>query len=232
MPDRPATSTDFPVIRKGYDPAAVRSYLSSIDAHHETLERHIADLEAQLTVASTPVIDEAVVAQFLGAETAQLLTRAHDTARELSTSADRKATQTLNEANNDAARMRREAHQDSERLRKETEADCAAKVEAAEERAFQLIKDAEEQRKAILADVARRRDRASLQLEELMAGRDRLVDSIAVLRHEADEITGDLSDFRLEAVPFSNLAPTFEPTETDIADAATSIARGKASASS
>lgn len=218
---------DFPVVRKGLDPVPVRAHLAGLDQTIGSLERQIAELQSQLSVATTPIIQESDVAKFLGAESAQLLTRAHDASKELTTSAERRATQALNEANADAARMRREAHQDSEQLRQETASDCAAKVEAAEQKAYQIVADAEEQRRRIFSDVELRRDRASRQLRELMAGRDRLVDSIAMLRSEADNITADLDDFRLEPSPFANLANSLTPKDADVEASASAIVRGK-----
>jgi chromosome segregation ATPase len=232
MTDGSISAPHFPIARKGFEPTAVRQHLINLDQQVRSLARQVEALETELAVAQTPVIDEAVVAQFLGAESAQLLTRAHDAARELTIGADRKATVTINEANSDALRVRREAQQDTERLRKETEADCTSKVEAAEEHAYRLVRDAEEQRRRILADVANRRDRASQQLDALMAGRDRLISSIGLLRQESDRITADLEDFRLKPVAFTNLADTFEPELLDIPDDSTSIARGKADISS
>jgi chromosome segregation ATPase len=232
MAEQSISAADFPIARKGFEQEAVRWHLANVEQDMRSLERQVTDLQAQLTVAQAPVIDEAIVAQFLGAESAQLLTRAHDAARELTMGADRKATVTINEANADALRVRREAKQDTERLRKETEADCAAKVEAAEERAYQLVKDAEEQRKRILADVANRRDRAGKQLQQLMNGRDQLTASIANLRQQAKDVTTDLEDFRLGPTAFTNLADTLEPEQADVEAAATTIARGKADISS
>ncbi len=232
MSEGPNSMPEFPIARKGFEPTAVRQHLSAVEQHRSSLERQVNHLETQLAVAQTPVIDEAVVAQFLGTESAQLLTRAHDAARELTMGADRKATITINEANADALRVRREAQQDTERLRKETDADCTAKVEAAEEHAYQLVKDAEEQRRRVLADVTDRRNRAVNQLHQLMDGRDRLLSSIAMLRRGADDITADLEDFRLQPVSFVNLADTLEPEQLDTPASAATITRGKADISS
>lgn len=219
------TDVTFPTARKGLDPAAVHQHLVQVSATVNVLHQRIAELEAQMQVLTTPVIDEAVVARFLGTESARLLTRAQDAANELTAGAERRANSAIHQAEESAADIRRIADQETGRQRKETDAECSELQESAQEQAFQLVKEAEDHRRRILDDVHGRRQRAVIQLEGLMDGRDQLVESIAALRSYAELITHDLADFRLDPAPFTSVANTIASERFDVENAASTIVR-------
>jgi DivIVA domain-containing protein len=244
----------FPIIRRGYDPTQVQWYLQTVAedlAEHEErsarLTQQVADLQNEL--AQVTRIDEVTVANFLGEESARLLTMARDTSENLKQRSEDKAANTVaaakaiaadmrseverevardrreaseevaklrRDAATDTARQRQEAETETRRLRRDTEAAttqlrqetddaCALAHKHAQERADKIVTEAEAKRTGMLDDLFRRRELASQQLRDLMAGRDTLVASLTQIEAISKRLTADLETYDLEAGPFVNL---------------------------
>ena len=92
------------------------------------------------------------------------------------------------EANEAAASIVAAAHRDAEALQSES---SVSRDEAGQD-AERIIRDAEITRRQILEDLARRRTAARRQIEQLRAGRERLMASHETVRRALDEITEEL----------------------------------------
>jgi DivIVA domain-containing protein len=264
----------FPLIRRGYDPTQVQWYLQTVAedlAQHEErsqrLERQVEDLRHEL--AQVTRIDEVTVANFLGEESARLLTMARDTSENLVRRSEEKANNAVSaakaraaelraEADRDVARDRREAKEEVSRLRheasiettrqrqeadtdtrklrreteiatsklrEETDAACASALKQAKERSEKIVAEAEAMRTGVVADLTRRRDLASAQLNELMAGRDALVSSLAQIEATSRSLTTDLASYAISSGPFVNLADEPRDRVASDDDAIASVVR-------
>ena len=225
-PPYDVASTTFPLIRRGYDPAQVTWFLQGVAEDVADRDRRIGELEAQLIEASEELrtvhrIDEATVAQFLGEESARMLTMARDTASDLAARAEARTATAIAAAEAHSTAMRQEADMDSRRQRKEADAACAAAIEDAEFRAAQIVQEAEAQRHQILTDMGRRRDMATVQFRDLIAGRDQLVQLLRSVESTAHTLTADLAEFALVPTNFVSLAESVQPTPAVDSDAAT-----------
>jgi DivIVA domain-containing protein len=92
------------------------------------------------------------------------------------------------QANIDAERLRDSARQQAETVRAQAEAQRKAVVDAAQTT-----------RERIMADLSRRRKVAAVQIEQLRAGRERLLDAYKVVRRTLDEVTDELQRADAEA---------------------------------
>ena len=92
------------------------------------------------------------------------------------------------EANEAAASIVAAAHRDAEAMQSES---SLSRDEAGQD-AERIIRDAEITRRQILEDLARRRTAARRQIEQLRAGRERLMASHETVRRALDEITEEL----------------------------------------
>ncbi len=225
-------ATTFPIGRRGYEPSQVTWFLQGIAedlADHERRNKELADeltlVRRELDVAGR--IDESTVAQFLGEESARLLTAARDTANDLAQRAEGKAAAVLAAAEAEAAKLRRDAEIDTNRQRKESEARSLATVEEADERSSKVIGDAEAQRRRVLVDLARRRDQASAQIQSLMVGRDSLTLTLRNIEADVRAMTSDLEDFTLQPAAFVNLTPEILDEVVNDPAASSTISRGR-----
>jgi F0F1-type ATP synthase membrane subunit b/b' len=89
---------DFPIARRGYEPAAVDAHLRALAGEIEQLQRELSDGGAQTSLASTA-----------GTQVQSILAAAEATAAELERDAADDARTTREQADRDAARTREEA---------------------------------------------------------------------------------------------------------------------------
>ncbi|HXW35772.1 MAG TPA: DivIVA domain-containing protein [Acidimicrobiales bacterium] len=212
----------FTTTRRGFDPAAVRSFLDGVARElgaalerEDELRTALADAEHR---AANPVLDEATLTASLGQETARVLRSAHEAATDL-----------LARADTDAARIRAEAQEASEQIhsraeqaasdrtgqadsaatevRRRAQEEVVAKLEGvrleteamvaqarAECRA--MVQEAQELRTRVLADLTKRRRILHSQIEQLRAGREKLAQAIGETRTSVNRIVEDV--FRAE----------------------------------
>ena len=132
-------------------------------------------------------------------ESQRLLEEARTEAEHLRRAAEDAASRTAASAEDAAARLmsgaRSEAAETLERVRVE-----AGAIRAAAEKDRQLtIEGATSTRDRILEDLSRRRRIATVQIEQLRAGRERLIESYAVVRRTLEEASAELSRADAEA---------------------------------
>src|SRR3954453_6931684 len=205
----------FPVVFRGFDQDQVRRYLKKVSdelvAARER-ERELRETldEARSTLAH-PELDEATLTAALGEETTRILRSAREAAADMRTKAEERGARMVQEADEQGARLRleaenvlarrvEEADEAAANIRAAAEADARqvhdrvqAELEAAKARGREMIAEAQAVRERIIGDLARRRRAAQIQIEQLLAGRDRLLDTYQSVRGTLDDITSELA---------------------------------------
>jgi len=211
---------------RGYDQAEVRNFLARLATEVRALRDRNVHLEsawhsAEERAARPPVLDEDTLMAAVGEETATILRTARAAAADLKTKAAADCDKALADANAHAAALREQAES---LLATETQAaqeavtrmvDAArsesaellekARTEAdtirgrAEQERLLTIDGANATRDRILEDLTRRRRVATVQIEQLRAGRERLLESYAVVRRTLEEAQQELGRADAEA---------------------------------
>ena len=210
---------------RGFDQAEVRLFLKRVA--DELLA--LADNERQLRQsldearerAAHPELDENALTAALGEQTTRVLQSAREAATDIRDKAEENAARTRREAENDATRLRGEAEtvlgqrideanrvaagvreaalEESTALRERATAEAAAELEAARLQGKEMVGEAQAVRERLLGDLARRRRLAHVQIEQLRAGRERLLEAYRVVRRTLDEATEELTVAEAEA---------------------------------
>lgn len=210
---------------RGFDPAEVRAFLEKVagemrhlrDRYHET-DRLRREAENR---AAHPTLDEATLAGALGEETARILRSAQEAAADIKAKAEENVERILAEAHEQAARLRAES--EGILAKRTAEADAAAAsiregaeswaeqvrarateeaeqvVAAARDEGRTILEEAQSLRAKVLGDLARRRKVGHVQVEQLRAGRERLLDAYRIVRRTLDEVTDELQRAESEA---------------------------------
>jgi DivIVA domain-containing protein len=239
----------FASARRGFDPEEVKAFLGKVAKEFRALRQLQSSLEELLREAEYravhPTFDENTLLSALGEETASILRSAHAAAADIKGKAEDNASRILKEAQEtstamrsdaeailkqrteeaeasavrvrdvaltDAERMRDTARQQAEAIRAQVEAERKAVVEAAQTT-----------RERILADLSRRRKVASVQIEQLRAGRERLLEAYRVVRGTLDEVTDELQradgEARAAAEAVGRRPPSGEEGSEAVSDA-------------
>ncbi len=209
-PDDVARHT-FGTVRRGFDPAEVRTYLDYVaDALRVAAEREI-ELRHQVAEAehraANPVLDEGTLTSALGQETARVLQSAHDAAHEMVTKAEAEAARLLTQAQDEIVRAEGRAEQAlAERTaqaeasvteyRQRTHDEAEAVMAQARSECREMIEEAQALRSRVLADLSKRRKVLHAQIEQLRAGREHLAETVRGVRRTVDGIADEL--FRAE----------------------------------
>jgi DivIVA domain-containing protein len=211
---------------RGFDQTEVRTFLNRVAAEIRTLRERTSHLEsawhsAEERAARPPVLDEDTLMSAVGEETAAILRTARAAATDLKTKAAEEAERTLTDANARAGEINEEAQGVLGRQTKAAEEAAGRIVEGArseaagvlerarieadtirakaeQERAL-TIEGASSTRDRILEDLSRRRRVATVQIEQLRAGRERLIESYAVVRRTLEEAQQELGRADAEA---------------------------------
>ncbi|HUP69789.1 MAG TPA: DivIVA domain-containing protein [Acidimicrobiales bacterium] len=215
----------FPSTFRGFDPAEVRAYLVRVSNELKAAAARERDLKQKLIeaerLAANPVIDQAMLTRALGEETSRVLVSAQEAARQLQARAEDGVARILREAHEQAQRIRAEAEvvladrtEEADtvagEIRVAAQAEAAAVVEQARregeaaraevvEQSRQLVHEAQAARARVLGDLTRRRRIAHTQVEQLRAGRERLLDAYRVVRRTLDEVADELERVESEA---------------------------------
>jgi len=229
---------------RGFDPNEVRDYLDRVAAELRVLVKRERDLQRRLADAehraAHPVIDEDVLTQSLGEETARILASAHDVARELKSRAEENAARILREAHAEARRITasaevvlaersEEAEKAAEEIRRATrlevesavakaKQDARAVAAGAEAQASRMMKEAEAASARVAKELARRRRIAHAQVEQLLAGRERLLEAYRVVHRTLEEVGEELQRAEPEAREASEAVARRTGIELDHAD--------------
>ena len=202
-PSSPAAvgSAQFTVTRRGFDTEEVRDFLRSVSAELGRLQERERFLESELRAMQTRgmsgpgVLDEETVTALLGEETARVLTVAREAAAQMRVRAAEAAERLVREANADAIRVREDADIETSRRRSDAASDVEAELELAKQQGREMVNEAREYREKVLSELARRRELARQQIEQLIHSRDRLVNAFDRARHAANDVVGDLAEF-------------------------------------
>lgn len=168
----------FAVVRRGFEPDAVRRFLEEVAGIVRQARARETDLHARLADAeqraASPVLDDAVLSAALGAETARVLQVAHEAAQEVVAKAEQRAEALLEEASTvhatraaaaeaEVARVLDEARRTAEDIVERTKAECRS-----------MLEQARDARRRMLDDLAARRRDLHGQIEQLRAAKDAL----------------------------------------------------------
>jgi DivIVA domain-containing protein len=202
-PSSPAAvgSAQFTVTRRGFDTEEVRDFLRSVSAELGRLQERERFLESELRAMQTRgmsgpgVLDEETVTALLGEETARVLTVAREAAAQMRVRAAEAAERLVREANADAIRVREDADIETTRRRSDAASDVEAELELAKQQGREMVNEAREYREKVLSELARRRELARQQIEQLIHSRDRLVNAFDRARLAANDVVGDLAEF-------------------------------------
>jgi DivIVA domain-containing protein len=211
---------------RGYDQSEVRSFLNRVAAEVRSLRERVEQLEsawhsAEERAARPPVLDEDALMAAVGEETATILRTARAAATEIRAKASEDAERLVAEASAEAERVSadakerseqssRQAQESSDRMVAVAQTDAAQVTERARVEADSIRRKAEQERALtleganatrdrILEDLVRRRKVAEIQIEQLRAGRERLMESYAVVRRTLEEAQSELSRADAEA---------------------------------
>ena len=211
----------FPVVFRGFDQDQVRRYLKKISdelvAAREREQELRQALEQTRSTLAHPELDEATLTAALGEETTRILRSAREAAADIRTKTEERVARMVQEADEHGARLRLEAENVLARrveeadevagnIRAAAETDAQAlhdrvqaELDAAKARGREMIAEAQVVRERIIGDLARRRRAAQIQIEQLLAGRDRLLETYKSVRGTLDDITAELAHAEDEA---------------------------------
>jgi DivIVA domain-containing protein len=205
----------FTVGFRGYDQSEVREFLNRLSAEVRSLRDDAERMEsnwrsAEERAARPPVLDEETLMAAVGEETAAILRTARASAAELRNKAGEDADRIREEAEGLLDEKTKAAEEAAEAIVVGARAEAAAMLETARAEAEQIRAKAEQDhnltveganatRERILEDLSRRRRVATVQIEQLRAGRERLLESYAVVRRTLEEAQEELSRADAEA---------------------------------
>jgi DivIVA domain-containing protein len=227
-PSSPAavSAASFTVARRGYDQAEVRDFLRMVSAELARLQERERFLESELKAMQTRgmsapgMLDEDVVTALLGEEAARVLAAAREASTQIRQRAEENATRLVKEAASDAARLREEAELEAVRRREDAASDAEAEIELAKQQGREMVNEARDYREKVLSELARRRELARAQIEQLVANRDRLLNAFERARLATDDVmTGLVSVDDDLPREFVNLAPTTGPVQPIVLNA-------------
>ena len=205
----------FTVGFRGYDQSEVRDFLNRLSAEVRSLREQVESLEsnwrsAEERAARPPVLDEETLMAAVGEETAAILRTARASAADLRTKAAEDADRIRAEAEGVLSDRTKEAEEAAAGIVERADAEAASILEKAQAEAEQIRAKAEQDRaltieganttrERILEDLSRRRRVATVQIEQLRAGRERLLESYAVVRRTLEEAQEELTRADAEA---------------------------------
>lgn len=202
-PSSPAAvgAAQFTVGRRGYEQEEVRDFLRMVSAELARLQERERFLDSELRALQTRgmsapgVLDEETVTTLLGAETARVLTVAREAAQQMRARAAESAERLVREASSDATRVREEAEIEASRRRSDVAVDVEAEIELAKQQGREMVNEAREYREKVLAEMARRRESAREQIEQIIHGRDHLLSVFERASSVAHAVVEELKEF-------------------------------------
>ena len=206
----------FTSARRGYEPTEVRDLLRMVAAELARLQERETFLERELRTASrnsgasAAVLDEEVVTRMLGEEAARILQTAREGAAQIKARSEDGAARLLREATDEAQCVREEAEIEAARRRQDAAADAEAELQMAKQQGREMVNEARAYRERVLGELSRRRELARQQIEQLVHGRDRLLQAFDRARIAAVDVMAELAPLG-EPAEYVNLSPTTGP---------------------
>lgn len=218
-PSSPAavSSAAFPTHRRGFDQGEVRDFLRMVAAELARLQERERFLESEMRTMQTRGLsgpgrlDEETVTTLLGQEAARVLTTARDASTQIRDRAEDTATRLVKEAAEDAARIRESAMVEAARIREDALHDAEGEIDMAKQQGRDMVNEAREYREKVLSELSRRRDAARSQIEQLLHGRDRLLNAFERARLASEDVINGLADAHDEPEFIVDLSPTTGP---------------------
>ena len=217
-PTSPASVAEakFSTARRGYDQDEVRELLRGVAAELGRLQER--ERPARARAAHRPVarrrrcrrLDDETVARLLGEETLHVLQTARESASQIKIRAEEGAARILREATDDANRIREQAEIEASRKRTDAAADAEAEVSLAKQQGREMVNEARAYRERVLSELTRRRELARQQIEQLILGRDRLLQVFERARLVAVDVVAELTPLG-EPDEYVDLSPTTGP---------------------
>ena len=167
-------TADFNTVRRGYEPAQVRSRLRAAASEIRRLADLAAALQervAEFEAISPERLETARAVEALGDEAARVLQAARDAAQE---------------------RVER-AEAESGEIIAEAEVAAAAVVEEGREQGREMVVEARTLRERMLTDLAYKRHAHRVEVEQLRVVRDRLLEAVSICREGLDGWIADLA---------------------------------------
>ncbi len=218
----------FELVRRGFEPLAVQRELQRAAGVVRDLHRQMESLERELRAVQSvepEPLEARRVAEAVGAAATQVLDAAHAAATERAERAEREAEAVRAEAIAAADAIRVEANADREEILAEAAREAEAVAEDGRRRGRDMVNEAQVVRERMLGDLARKRQTGRAQVEQLRAGRDRLLESLSIAQASLDTAMKDLVDSVPEARSAAERAgirianeptPTVEVMEAEI----------------
>ena len=218
-PSSPAAvgSAAFPVNRRGFDQGEVRDFLRMVAAELARLQERERFLESEMRTMQTRGmsapgrLDEETVTTLLGEEAARVLTTARDASTQIRDRAEESATRLVKDAAEDAARIRESAHIEAARIHEDAVRDAEQEIEMAKQQGRDMVNEARAYREKVLSELSRRRDAARSQIEQLLHGRDRLLNAFERARLASEDVINGLTEAHDEPEFIVDLTPTTGP---------------------
>jgi DivIVA domain-containing protein len=217
-PSSPASVRDanFPTSRRGFDQSEVREFLRMVAAELARMQERERYLDQELRSmrlhrpGPPPELDDETLARLLGEETTRILQAARESAAAIRAKAEEAAERQLREAREDAQHLRDEIDSEVNRRRRDAEQDAEAELEMAKQQGREMVEEARAYRERVLSELSRRRDLARQQIDQLVHGRDRLVQAFERARLVAADVVAELAPLG-ELSEYVNLSPTTGP---------------------
>lgn len=218
-PSSPAAVADanFGTARRGFDQQEVRDFLRMVAAElarlqerERFLERELRSAQRSTAAADVPAIDEDTATRLLGEETARILTMARESGVHIKERAEEAAARLLRDATDEANRQRQDAEVDAARRRSDAAADAEAELTMARQQGREMVEEARAYRERVLGELTRRRELARQQIDQLVHGRDRLVQAFERARLVAADVVAEMTPLG-EPDEYVDLTPTTGP---------------------
>ena len=217
-PASPASVRDanFPTARRGFDQQQVRDFLRLVATELARMQERERFLDQELRSMrlqrpGPPVeLDDETLARLLGEETTRILQAARESAAAIRAKAEEAVERMVREAREDAQHLRDEADSESHRRRRDAEQDAEAELAMAKQQGREMVEEARAYRERVLSELSRRRDLARQQIDQLVHGRDRLVQAFERARLVAADVVAELVPLG-ELSEYVNLSPTTGP---------------------
>jgi len=209
-------SAAFTTSRKGFEQTEVREFLRMVAAELARLQEREKFLERELRAtqrgspSASVALDEEVVTRMLGEEAARILTAAREAAAQIRNRAEDGAARLLREATDEAQRLRTEAEIEAARRRNDAASDAESELVMAKQQGREMVNEARAYRERVLSELARRRELARQQIEQLIHGRDRLLQAFERSRAVAVDVMAELTPLA-EPTEYVDLSPTTGP---------------------
>ena len=217
-PSSPASIADatFSTARRGFDQREVRDVLREVAAELDRLIERERFLQHELRTAQetrvdpADALDEETVSRVLGEETLRVLQTARESSAQIKSRAEESAARVIRDASDEATRIRNEADADAARIRSAASADAEAELSLAKQQGREMVDEARAYRERVLSELGRRREAARQQIEQLVSGRDRLLQVFERARLVSVDVMSDLAPLD-ELDEYVDLSPTTDP---------------------